>query len=261
MSDKTKITWADATWNPVTGCTQVSPGCDHCYAKAMAERFAGSSAYPQGFDVTVWPDRLDQPSRWQRPRRIFVCSMADLFHDAVPVEFIARVFAVAADNPRHTFLILTKRHGRMRTLLNDRKFVNLVSLHRAPCMTTWPLPNVWLGVTAENQQWYDTRVPALMDTPSALRFVSVEPMLGPMRFDKECPDWVIVGGESGPGARRMDPQWVDSLIAECERYSVPLHFKQLGTVLARELGVRGKGVDPSTWPEPWPREDPEEVGA
>lgn len=166
MGNKTAIEWANSSWNPVSGCTKVSAGCDHCYAEKVAQRFAGTKAYPDGFDVTLWPDRLDQPLRWTRPRKIFVNSMGDLFHDGVPEEFVARVFAVMALAPRHTFQVLTKRHARMRSLLRSENFQDLLAeaLHEMAdpwtrASAAWPLPNVWLGVSAEDQHWADVRVP------------------------------------------------------------------------------------------------------
>lgn len=242
MSDKTGIEWTDATWNPVTGCTKVSAGCDHCYAETIAHRFTGSKAYPNGFQVTLRPERLDQPLRWKRPRRIFVNSMADLFHDDVPDEYIAQVFAVMAAAPHHTFQVLTKRHARMRSLLNSDGFLDAVTEadgREGYCATaglttyTWPLPNVWLGVSTENQKWANIRIPALLDIPAAVRFISAEPLLGPIDLDAipvRGPDldWVIVGGESGPGARPMHPDWARSLRDQCTAAGVPFLFKQWG---------------------------------
>lgn len=252
MADRTGIEWTDATWNPVTGCTKVSPGCDHCYAETIAHRFDGTPAYPHGFQVTLRPERLDQPLRWRRPRRIFVNSMSDLFHDQVPDQYIARIFAVMANAPRHTFQILTKRHGRMRSLLNSDAFKKLfdiewcripdwaprlpdpdfVQLHH---LADGPLPNVWLGVSVESQQWADIRVPALLGTPAAVRFLSMEPLLGPVDIINGLGDswltgidWIIVGGESGRGARPMHPDWVRSLLEQCDVAGVPFLFKQWG---------------------------------
>lgn len=243
MSDKTGIEWTDATWNPVTGCTKVSAGCDHCYAETFAERFRGTEGhyFENGFDVQLRPDKLDLPLRWKRPRRIFVNSMSDLFHDQVPDHYIAGVFAVMARAPQHTFQVLTKRHGRMRSLLNEHDFAARVC---GPDDVAWPLPNVWLGVSTEDQQWADIRIPALLDTPAAVRFISAEPLLGPINLGfNECDhsrrnheevgcwrglDWVIVGGESGPGARPMHPDWVRSLRGQCADAGVPFLFKQWG---------------------------------
>lgn len=245
MSDKTAIEWTDATWNPVTGCTKVSPGCDHCYAETIAERFRGGPAYPNGFDITLRPHKLDQPLRWKRPRRIFVNSMSDLFHDQITDQYIAGVFAVMARAPHHTFQVLTKRHGRMRSLLNEHDFAARVC---GPDDIEWPLRNVWLGVSTENQQWADIRIPALLDTPAAVRWISAEPLLGPIdlgdyeqRVGCECGccdhgceeprpglDWVVVGGESGRSARPMHPDWARSLRDQCAAAGVPFLFKQWG---------------------------------
>jgi protein gp37 len=268
--DKTGIEWTDATWNPVTGCSNVSPGCDHCYAEGIARRFDGTKAYPNGFDVTLRPERLDQPLRWQRSRRIFVNSMSDLFHADIPHDYIAGVFAVMAIAQRHTFQVLTKRPGRMRSLLHDADFRSAVyrAVNDRPIwerpddghVDSWPLPNVWLGVSTENQKWADVRIPVLLDTPAAVRFISAEPLLGPIGLlgDPESPgpaiirtgyesrtdygtgtewatedevgiDWVIVGGESGPGARPMNADWARSLRDECNQADIAFLFKQWGS--------------------------------
>lgn len=249
MGDKTGIEWTDATWNPVTGCDKVSPGCDHCYAETFAERWRGTEGhyFERGFDVQLRPDKLDLPLRWTKPRRIFVNSMSDLFHDKVPDEYIARVFAVMACAYQHTFQLLTKRHGRMKSLLSSSEFVAMVdresiAYDRSPLghrQISWPLRNVWLGVSAEDQKRADLRIPALLDTPAAVRFVSAEPLLGPLdiarfvehedaKYDVSPLDWVIVGGESGPGARPMHPDWARSLRDQCVAASVPFLFKQWG---------------------------------
>jgi protein gp37 len=237
MSDNSTIEWTDATWNPVTGCTKVSPGCDHCYAETFAERWRGTKGhyFERGFDVQLRPDKLAQPLRWKRPRRIFVNSMSDLFHDAVPDEYIARVFGIMDEAPQHTFQVLTKRHARMRSLLSRWRV----------------LPNVWLGVSAENQQWADIRIPALLDTPAAVRFVSAEPLLGPIQLRREWRhgpsiDWLIVGGESGPGARPTRPEWVRSLRDQCPDFGAAFHFKQWGGVLLTDAG---RELDGRTWDE------------
>jgi protein gp37 len=236
----TSIEWTDRTWNPLTGCTKVSPGCDHCYAKTMHERFNG----PGSFDtVTLHPERTSQPLSWRKPSRVFVNSMSDLFHQDVPVEFIARVFATMAAAREHTFQILTKRPARMRAVLNDAHF--WAAFWRAGVyeragltVSDLPLSNVWLGVSVENQQWADIRLPALLDTPAAVRFLSCEPLLGPVDLNPwlRCPDcgqnhgvrWVIVGGESGPGARPMHPSWARWLRDQCQAAGVPFLFKQWG---------------------------------
>jgi protein gp37 len=254
-----KIEWTDRTWNPVTGCTKVSPGCDHCYAEGIARRFAGSKAFPRGFDVTLHSERLGAPQRWRKPSRVFVNSMSDLFHDAIPDRFIADVFAVMAITPRHTYQVLTKRQGRMRSLLAAPSFIDLIAdavrvrgeVYSRE-LVGWPLPNVWLGVSVEDQQRADLRIPALLDTPAAVRFLSCEPLLGPvdlrLALAGHCPThdfsggfcvqrhhqgvqhfgWVIVGGESGPGARPMHPAWVRQLRDQCTAAGVPFFFKQWG---------------------------------
>lgn len=246
-----KIEWTDRTWNPVTGCTKVSPGCDHCYAEGIARRFAGGKAYPNGFDVTLRPHKLDAPLRWREPQKVFVNSMSDLFHDDVPDEFIAQVFAVMAATPQHTYQVLTKRHGRMRSLLGHSDGQNLLELlheerHAAALYdSVWPLPNVWLGVSVEDQKRADLRIPALLDTPAAVRFLSCEPLLGPVDLFgvRNGLDWVIVGGESGPGARALDIEWVRALVEQCEQAGVPAFVKQLGSKYGPE-----KGGDMSTFP-------------
>jgi protein gp37 len=251
----TKIEWTEKTWNPVTGCTKVSPGCDHCYAEGIARRFAGSDAFPNGFDITLRPERLDAPLRWRKPATVFVNSMSDLFHADVPDEFIARVWAVMALASQHTFQVLTKRHGRMRSLLlnwRDNGFGDAVAaemflLRRGGGIVQWPLPNVWLGVSAEDQKRVNLRVPALMETPAAVRFISAEPLLGAVYLAATAwepkIDWVIVGGESGPGARKMDLDWAQSLVDECQRAGTAVFVKQLGSA----HGPR-KGGPIETWP-------------
>jgi protein gp37 len=260
VSDKSAIEWTDATWNPVTGCTKVSPGCDHCYAETLSERFRGTAGhyFENGFDVQLRPDKLDQPLRWKKPRRIFVNSMSDLFHDDIPYDYLVEVWATMAVATQHTFQVLTKRHGRMRSLLNSQQFnadwwSAAVDLIGSKASMLWggqaevpqALPNVWLGVSVENQQWADIRWPALRDTPAAVRFLSMEPLLGPVELDEnwlhgdpECRcddpagchtiDWVIVGGESGRGARPMYAAWARSLRDECAAAGVPFLFKQWG---------------------------------
>ena len=273
MSDGTGIEWTrgddgrpGATWNPVTGCDRVSKGCDHCYALTLAERFRGTPGhyFEHGFDVVLRPDKLDQPLRWKRPRRIFVNSMSDLFHKDVPDAYIAQVFAVMALAPQHTFQLLTKRHGRMRSLLNDDRFIRSVwytrwkgSARRSepPDVTVWPLPNVHLGVSVEDQDTANLRIPALLATPAAVRWLSMEPLIGPVSFrwspwvnlgtspgDRTWHldglkgiDWVVVGGESGRGARPMHPQWARDIRDQCAAAEVPFFFKQAG-----EFACRGR---------------------
>jgi protein gp37 len=239
MSDGSKIEWTDATWNCVTGCTKVSPGCDHCYAETFAERWRGTPGhhFENGFDVQIRPERLRLPLTWRKPKRVFVNSMSDVFHEAVPDEFIDRMFAVMADTPQHTYQVLTKRHARMRSYLGR----------------TWPdpLPNVWVGVSAEDQKWADIRVSALVETPAAVRFVSAEPLLGQVDFRGLCQwlDWVIVGGESGPGARPMDLAWARWIAEQCADSDTACFVKQLGSGLGRQLGAGPKGGDWDAWPD------------
>ena len=265
MSVSSEIEWTDATWNPVTGCTKDSPGCDHCYAETFAERWRGTPGHPyeQGFDLRLWPERLDQPLRWTKPRRVFVNSMSDLFHDGVDDRFIAKTFAVMAHADRHTFQILTKRHGRLRSLLSAPEFYTAVAEEyvRHPAYEDtlagyvdppWPIPNVWVGVSAEDQKRADLRIPALLDTPAAVRFVSAEPLLGPIVFGDyrfEGLDWIIVGGESGPGARPCRAPWVHEILCEVAG-DVPVFVKQMGKVWAKDAGAaHPKGGDPEEWPD------------
>ncbi len=275
MSTTTAIEWTQSddgtpgkTWNPTAGCVEVSPGCDNCYAKGIAERFRGTPAFPNGFDLTLHPGRLDYPIKLRKPSRIFVNSMSDLFHADVPDEFIADVFGVMAHAERHTFQLLTKRHGRMRSLLNSTAFRESVADRvirddRAArdrfIAQRWPLRNVWLGVSVEDQKWADTRIPALAGTPAAVRFISAEPLLGPVTITGygHRIDWLIVGGESGRGARRMDPDWATDLRDQCARAGVAFFFKQAGKMLAKEWGCTdSKGHNPADWPEAFPREFP-----
>lgn len=307
----TNIEWATDTWNPVTGCTKVSEGCRNCYAERVVERFGARvhGTVPESIAVNAkarglhglplaapftkvicHTGRLDQPLRWRKPRRVFVCSMGDLFHGAVSDEFIAAVFGVMAACPQHTFIVLTKRPNRMRgwfswiasmgaetarmsdtddgpiwTLQVAMQCARDYGSTVAECRVEWPLPNVWLGVSAENQATADERIPLLLQTPAARRFVSCEPMLGPVIFERsqlgqtsnceECGpmvrvdedgccvscgrdamvygvDWVICGGESGPAARPMHPDWARSLRDQCRAAEVPFFFKQWGEWIA-----------------------------
>jgi len=298
MADTSKIEWTDATWNVVTGCEKVSPGCDNCYAETFAERWRGIPGhhFETGFDVTLRPERLTIPLKWRKPKRVFVNSMSDLFHKDIPDEYIARVWAVMALTPQHTYQILTKRHGRMRSLLNDPGFEKLVdrallTMPEAsdPKLTRrswplpkpgWPLPNVWLGVSVEDQKRADLRVPALLDTAAAVRFLSCEPLLGPIdlggalradvyrcrcgAWERDgathplCADcgtpwtykpsssrigWVIAGGESGHGARPMSPDWARSLRDQCAAADVPYLFKQWGEYQPTDWKVIGRPAD------------------
>ena len=227
MSDRSAIEWTDATWNPVRGCTKISPGCKHCYAERFAERFRGVPGHPfeQGFDIRLVPEKLDQPLRWRSARRIFVNSMSDLFHDRVPSEYISRVGRVMRDAEWHTFQVLTKRHERLRSLLNGE-------LH-------WmgALPNVWWGVSVEDREHGLPRIDSLRSTNARVRFLSVEPLLeGLGEINLSGIDWVIVGGESGPRARPMERAWVCGILSQCEAAGVPFFFKQWGGVQKKLAG-------------------------
>ncbi len=258
MSEHSAIEWTDATWNPVRGCVKVSPGCAHCYAETFAERFRGVAGHPyeQGFDLRLVPQKLTEPLRWQKPRRVFVNSMSDLFQDGVDYDFIVRVFGVMQQAYRHTFQVLTKRPARMLDIVGHPSFHSNVSGFAGVAPIPWPLPNVWLGVSVENQHFADERIPLLLQTPAAVRFISAEPLLEPVdvgtylhRDYSECDSpetcdhwirgchnlkvreplsWVIVGGESGPGARPFDVAWARSIVAQCQAAGVPVFVKQLG---------------------------------
>lgn len=312
MADRSRIEWTEATWNPVTGCDRISPGCDHCYALTLAARLKamGQAKYQAdghpatsgpGFAVTVHPAAVTLPLRWRSPRMVFVTSMGDLFHDAVPDGFVAAVFAVMALARRHTFQLLTKRHARLQALLTRPAFATAVAEYatgligsrpwrrwqldladrtatpppRGTMLGTppWPLPNVHIGVSVETQRWADIRIPALLQTPAALRWVSAEPLLGPIDLDPflrpdclcpdanlethyyidHCPshgadrrvlDWVVVGGESGPAARPCHPQWVRDLRDQCAAAQVAFFFKQWG---GRSPKAGGRLLDGRTW--------------
>ena len=222
MATKSQIEWTDMTWNPVTGCTKISRGCRFCYADRMAKRLQamGVERYQNGFDVTLHEDLLDTPLRWMKPRMVFVNSMSDLFHEAVPNEFIAQVFRTMEKCPQHTFQILTKRSERLVDIS-----ANL----------TWP-DNVWMGVSVEDEDVV-FRIKDLRRVPAKIRFLSCEPLLGPLdELPLDGIHWVIVGGESGPGARPMQEQWVLSILQQCERRNIPFFFKQWGGVRKRHAG-------------------------
>ncbi|MFD0437056.1 phage Gp37/Gp68 family protein [Streptomyces chartreusis] len=287
----TTIEWTDEVWNPTTGCDRISPGCDNCYALTMAKRLKGmgqakyqTDGDPRtsgpGFGLAVHPDTLTEPLRWKKPRRIFVNSMSDLFHARVPREFLVQVFAVMAATPQHTYQILTKRPDRAARILTDlcrcgaghppgehfRSSMEWAATSHSPTYVPgleagiyhrsgWPLPNVWLGTSVEDQKRADLRIPALLETPAAVRFLSCEPLLGPVDLKRAVRtmgserghgltmsfvhaggccrkfhgiDWVIVGGESGHRARAMHPDWARSLRDQCEQAEVPFFFKQWG---------------------------------
>jgi protein gp37 len=312
MSDSSSIEWTDATWNPVRGCSRVSEGCRNCYAERMAVRMSGPGQWGEGFAVAPrhhgengrpttgvrgkWtgkveliPSMLDRPLRWRKPRKVFVNSMSDLFHESLPDEAIDRVFAVMALARRHTFQVLTKRPERMERYLSahdrdrawcdagarlDIPLTHPMTKHpgaTSPDNALWlnvdsatdsgdrPLPNVWLGVSVEDQATADERIPLLLQTPAAVRFVSYEPALGPVDFtgwlyscDGDCNqpthpieptlDWVIVGGESGPGARPFDVAWARSTVEQCKAAGVAVFVKQLGA------NIRASGDSINGWP-------------
>lgn len=233
MSYNSHIEWTEATWNPVTGCTKVSPGCKFCYAERFSERFRGVAGHPyeQGFDLKLHPDRLSQPLGWKKPRIVFVNSMSDLFHEDIPEEFILQVFEVMRKAPRHTFQVLTKRAEDLLEFC--RKYLDGVP------------SNVWLGISVESQQ-YVWRVDYLKNVPAQIRFLSCEPLLGPLELDLAGIHWVIVGGESGPGARTMRAQWVRDIRARCRAANVPFFFKQWGGV---QKSRTGRKLDGRTWDE------------
>ena len=241
MGDKSTIEWTEATWNPTSGCDRTSPGCDHCYALTLAKRLKamGVAKYQNdgdprtsgpGFGITPHPDALGLPYRWARPRTVFVNSMSDLFHESVPVDFIEQVFEVMAGTPRHTYQVLTKRSRRLAKLADD---------------LPWP-PNVWMGVSVESDR-YAFRAEHLRQVPADVRFLSVEPMLGPVpSLDLDGMHWVIAGGESGPGARPIDPHWVADLRERCCGADVAFFFKQWG---GRTPKAGGRLLDGRTWDE------------
>jgi protein gp37 len=276
MSDNSSIEWTDATWNPVRGCDKVSPGCAHCYAETFAERFRGVPGHPfeQGFDLRLVPEKLGAPQHWKSPKRVFVNSMSDLFHERVPEDYIAEVWKVMSVVRRHTYQVLTKRAQRLYDLMP--KLVHTFGV----------LPNVWVGVSVENQHFADERIPLLLQTPAAVRFLSCEPLLGPVEltYDRFCgrmgwgppelpsrdPDrlrrqtswvlapapaggqwprinWVIAGGESGPGARPLHVSWVRSLVGQCRSAGVPVFVKQLGAHVEDRNDAGFEGDPGDSW--------------
>jgi protein gp37 len=227
MSDRSPIEWTDATWNPVRGCTKVSPGCKHCYAEVFAERWRGIAGHPyeQGFDLRLVPDKLLDPLTWARTRTVFVNSMSDLFQVGVPDQFVAEVLAVMRLADWHVYQVLTKRADRMRQIVEHGHS----DLDR--------LGHIWLGVSVENKQHGLPRIEDLRRTPAAVRFLSIEPLLEDLgELDLRGIDWVIVGGESGPGARPMQASWVRSIRSQCRASNVPFFFKQWGGVQKSRSG-------------------------
>jgi protein gp37 len=221
----TGIEWTNETWNPTTGCNKVSPGCAHCYAEEMTRRFP--HAWPEGFAFTLKPERLQQPLKWRKPKRVFVNSMSDLFHKEMPLDYLKQIFAVMESTPRHSYQVLTKRAERLAEL--------------APGLP-WP-DNVWMGVSVESQD-YTSRIDFLRMVPAAVRFLSCEPLLGPLELDLSGIHWVIVGGESGLKHRPIDPAWVRSIRDQCQAQGVAFFFKQWG---GRTSKANGRLLDGQVW--------------
>jgi protein gp37 len=239
---KTGIEWTDKTWNPTVGCDKVSLGCGHCYAEALTKRFP--KTFKNEFNLTLHPERLTEPLKWRKPCKVFVNSMSDLFHKDVPLEFIQEVFDICKQVPQHTFQILTKRHERLVELASQLEWHS----------------NIWMGVSVENQKMANERIPALLKVPSAIRFLSVEPMLGEIDFTQSkvavhagndifWVDWVICGGESGIGHRPIKIEWVRSLRDQCQKACVPFFFKQWGGHTPKAGGNELDGVVWQQFPE------------
>lgn len=230
MSFISTIEWTQATWNPTTGCDKISPGCANCYAERFAERWRGIPGHPyqQGFDIKLWPERVNLPLSWKKPRIIFVNSMSDLFHEDIPGQFIQDVFSVMEKAEWHQFQLLTKRPERMLEIAKEIK--------------NWP-PNVWAGVSVESQAWA-WRIEILKEIPAQIRFLSCEPLLGPLKLSLEQIHWVIVGGESGVGSRPMNIEWVRDIREQCQKANVPFFFKQWGGVQKKK---NGRELDGKTW--------------
>lgn len=293
MADKSSIEWTDATWNPIRGCSRVSEGCRHCYAEAVAARFSGPGQAYEGLavmkdngphwtgDVRFVEEHLEDPLKWRRPRRIFVNSMSDLFHESLSDPAVLSIFSVMERAPQHLFQVLTKRPKNMLRVVSwiGRKFVDNGD--------RWPLPNVWLGVSVEDQKTADERIPLLLQTPATVRWISAEPLLGAVNLEATGPmfeklnvlrphqaaidhgvyenrpglDWIVVGGESGADARPFNLDWARSIICQCRDAKVPVFMKQLGARPYEHdcdeaecvdfwLKLRDrKGGDPSEWPE------------
>ena len=233
-STNTGIEWTDKTWNPTTGCDKVSPGCRYCYAEALTERF--SQQFPQGFKLTLHPERLEQPKHWRTPSRIFVNSMSDLFHKDLPLSYIQQIFSIMRDTPWHIYQILTKRDQRLVELAPQLEWTE----------------NIWVGVSVENQK-YTSRIDALRQVPATVRFLSCEPLLGPLSLELQGIDWVIVGGESGFKHRPVKPEWVRGIMQQTQDAQVAFFFKQWG---GRYSKAGGRILDGKTWdemPDAWYR--------
>ncbi|MFB2938952.1 DUF5131 family protein [Aerosakkonemataceae cyanobacterium BLCC-F154] len=226
-STNTGIEWTDRTWNPTTGCNKISPGCTHCYAEALTKRFPKN--FPNGFELTLHPERLEEPKHWRTPSRIFVNSMSDLFHEKVPIDFLKQVFDVIGETPWHIYQILTKRHDRLLQLAPELEWHN----------------NIWMGVSVENQN-YVHRVDSLRQVPANVRFLSCEPLLGALQLNLTDIDWVIVGGESGVKHRPIELEWVQSIRAQCQEADVAFFFKQWG---GRTPKAGGRLLDDQIWDE------------
>ena len=238
MADNSSIEWTDATWNPVTGCTKITAGCDNCYAARFSERFRGVAGHPfeNGFDLTLRPERIEQPLKWRRSRMIFVNSMSDLFHKGVPDTFVDQVFESMERADWHVFQVLTKRSSRMQQYLNNR-------YDAAP-----PPTHIWCGVSVEDALGA-ARIAHLRNASSAVRFLSVEPLIGPVgRIDLSGIHWVIAGGESGPSARVMHIDWAREIRDECRHQNVPFFFKQWGGIRPKAGGRSLDGMEWSQFP-------------
>ena len=232
MATNSHIEWTDATWNPVTGCTKVSPGCKHCYAERLSKRLKamGQANYRNGFTVTLQPSMLELPLRWKTPKRIFVNSMSDLFHDDVPADYIKRIFEVMGRAHWHQYQVLTKRSDRVSELSKELDWAQ----------------QIWMGVSVESEK-YTYRIDDLRKTAAHVKFLSLEPLFGPLRkLDLRGIDWAIVGGESGPGARPINPEWVKEIRDQCLKASVPFFFKQWGGVQKKKTG---RTLEGRTWDE------------
>lgn len=232
MAQNSSIEWTETTWNPTTGCTKISHGCKHCYAERLTKRWQalGMAKYKEGFSVATHEGTLDEPRRWKKGKVVFVNSMSDLFHAKVPSEFILRVFEVMNDCSQHQFQVLTKRPERVRKMNRQLPWAD----------------NIWMGTSVESERWID-RVASLRETDAKIKFLSLEPLLAPLpNLNLKGMDWVIVGGESGPGARPMKEEWVTEIQAKCKKAKVPFFFKQWGGVFKKKTG---RTLNGRTWDE------------